>query len=103
PKLFAVWTKLWPIAVAATNETIGETDTIDLNQVVGSNADEEPSDLDTLNTATGRLVGVFLASCPAIHGEENPFETNEPLRVMRDLIIAADGKSGLIGRHRLIE
>lgn len=103
PKLLAVWTKLWPIAVAATNETTDETDTIDLNQIVGFSPDEEPSDLDTLNTATGRLVGVFLASCPAIHGDENPFETNERLRVMRDSIIAADGKSGLIGRHRLIE
>lgn len=103
PKLLAVWIKLWPIAVAATNETTDETDTIDLNQIVGSSPEEEPSDLDTLNTATGRLVGVFLASCPTIHGDENPFERNEPLRVMRDSIIAADGKSGLIGRHRLIE
>jgi hypothetical protein len=103
PKLLAVWTKLWPIAVAATNKTTDETDTIDLNQIVGSSPDDEPSDLDTLNTATGRLVGVFLASCPSIHGDEKPFETNEPLRVMRDLIVAADGKSGLIGRHRLIE
>ncbi|KRG79140.1 hypothetical protein ABB30_01680 [Stenotrophomonas ginsengisoli] len=103
PTLLAVWIKLWPIAVAATNETTDETDTIDLNQIVGSSPEEEPSDLDTLNTATGRLVGVFLASCPTIQGDENPFERNEPLRVMRDSIIAADGKSGLIGRHRLIE
>jgi hypothetical protein len=103
PKLLAVWTKLWPIAVAATNKTTDEADTIDLNQIVRSSTDDEHSDLDTLNTAAGRLVGVFLASCPTIHGDENPFETNNPLRVMRDSIIAADGKSGLIGRHRLIE
>ncbi len=103
PKLLAVWTKLWPIAVAATNETIVETDTIDLNQIVGSSPDDEPSDLDTLNTAAGRMIGIFLASCPAIDGDENPFDTNDSLRVMRDSIIAADGKSGLIGRHRLIE
>lgn len=103
PKLLAVWTKLWPIAVAVTNETTDEADKMDLSQIVGSSPDEETSDLDTLNTATGRLVGVFLASCPAILGDENPFETNEPLRVMRDSIVAADGKSGLIGRHRLIE
>ncbi len=103
PRLLAVWTKLWPIAVTVTNEMMDETDTIDQNQIVGSSPDDEPSDLDTLNTAAGRLVGVFLASCPAIHGDENPFETNEPLRVMRDSIIAAHGKSGLIGQHRLIE
>lgn len=103
PKLLAVWTKLWPIAVAATNETTDETDTIGLNQIVGSNPDDKSSDLDTLNTAAGRLVGVFLASCPAIQGDENPFDANDLLRIMRGSIIAADGKSGLIGRHRLIE
>lgn len=103
PKLLAVWIKLWPVAVAATNEANDEAETIDLNQVVGSGGDEEPSDLDTLNTASGRLVGVFLASCPAINGDENPFEMSASLRFMRDSIIAADGKSGLIGRHRLIE
>lgn len=103
PRLLVVWTKLWPIAVAATNETADEADTIDLNQIVGSSPDDEPSDLDTLNTATGRLVGVFLASLPTLHGDEDPFETNKSLLVMRDSIIAAEGKSGLIGRHRLIE
>ena len=103
PRLLAIWTKLWPVAVAATNKAVDETDTIDLNQIVASNPDDESSDLDTLNTAAGRLVGVFLASCPTIHGDENPFETNNSLRVMRDSIIAAEGKSGLIGRHRLIE
>lgn len=103
PKLLAVWAKLWPIAVVVTNETSDDDDPIDLNQIVGSSPNDEPSDLDTLNTAAGRLVGVFLASCPTIHGDENPFETNNPLRIMRNAIIAADGKSGLIGRHRLIE
>jgi hypothetical protein len=103
PRLPAIWRKLWPIAVAATNGATDEADSIDLNQVVGSSSNAEPADLDTLNTAAGRLVGVFLASCPSIHEDENPFKMNEPLRAMRDSIIAADGKSGLIGRHRLIE
>lgn len=103
PRLQIVWNKLWPIAVAVTNEATDKSDTTSLNQIVGSPPDDEPTDLDTLNTATGRLVGAFLASCPTIHGDENPFETNEPLRVMRDSIVAASGRSGLIGRHRLIE
>jgi hypothetical protein len=103
PRLLAIWTKLWPLAVAATNKAVDETDAIDLNQILPSNPDDESSDLDTLNTASGRLVGVFLASCPTIHGDENPFETNNSLRVMRDSIIAAGGRSGLIGLHRLIE
>lgn len=103
PQLFAVWTKLWPIAVASTNATSDEADAIDLNQIVGADPDGDSPDLDTLNTAAGRLVGVFLVSCPTIQGDENPFETNHPLRVMRDSIVSAEGKSGLIGRHRLIE
>lgn len=103
PKLLAVWTKLWPIAMVATNETTDETESIDLNKIIEDSPDNEPSDLDTLNTAAGRLVGVFLVLCPSIHGDENPFAKNESLRVMRDSIIAAAGKAGLIGRHRLIE
>lgn len=102
-RLLTVWTKLWPVAVAATNEAADESESIDLNQIVGSGGDEEPSDLDTLNTATGRLVGVFLATCPKIVDNENPFEMNASLRYMRNSITAAGGKSGLIGRHRLIE
>jgi hypothetical protein len=103
PKLLDVWTKLWPIAVAATNETAEESDTIDLNHIVEASPDHEASDSDTLNTAVGRLVGVFLESRPNIQSDENPFETNDSLRVMRDSIILATGNSGLIGRYRLIE
>jgi hypothetical protein len=103
PMLTAVWTKLWPIAVVATNETKDKFGTTDLNQVVGNGPGQEPMDLDTLNTAVGRLVGVFLGTCPRLQGDENPFTTNDSLRLMRDSIISAPGKSGLIGRHRLIE
>ena len=103
PKLLAVWTKLWPIAVAATNETTDESDTIDLNQIATTSSDREPMDLDTLNTAAGRLVGVFLGACPTIQGDVNPFDMSSSLRIMRDLIVSAPGKAGLIGRHRLIE
>ncbi|MGJ4728181.1 hypothetical protein [Luteimonas sp. SDU101] len=103
PQLLAVWTKLWPVAVDATNRADETSDSIDLNEIVTAARDEEPADLDTLNTATGRLVGVFLALRPRIEGHENPFEANTPLRIMRDAIVSADAKSGLIGRHRLIE
>jgi hypothetical protein len=103
PKLAAVWTKLWPIAVAATNKTASGSDKIDLNELVVDGDVSEPSDLDTLNTAAGRLVGVFLALCPDMQGGKNPFKKSDFLRVTRDSIIAADGKAGLIGRHRLIE
>jgi hypothetical protein len=103
PRLGAVWSKLWPIAVVATNGTTGEAEAIDLNELVVDGPNTEPADLDTLNTAAGRLVGVFLSLCPSIKGRTNPFKKNDALRLMRDSIIAADGKAGLIGRHRLIE
>lgn len=102
-KLVHVWTRLWPIAVAAANRMDSEDDEIDLNQLVVDCPGSEPTDLDTLNTAVGRLVGVFLAQCPNIKADTNPFEKNESLRFMRDLIIRPDGRAGLIGRHRLIE
>ena len=103
PKLKGVWNKLWPMAAAATNKTTGESETIDLNQLVVDGPDQAPSDLDTLNTAAGRLVGVFLSLCPNITSNKNPFRNRNLLRAMRDSIIAADGKAGLISRHRLIE
>jgi hypothetical protein len=103
PKLLAVWTKLWPIAAMASNEASDETETISLNQIVQDSPDVEPSDLDTLNTAAGRLVGVFLSLCPNVQDGENLFEKDDSLRFMRDTIINAVGKSGLIGRHRFIE
>jgi len=102
-KLGAVWIKLWPIAVMATNKTTGDTDAIDLNQLVVDGPNSEPSDLDTINMAAGRLVGVFLTMCPEIQRGENPFQKSDLLRIMRDSIISANGKAGLIGRHRLIE
>jgi hypothetical protein len=56
-------------------------------------------DLDTLNTPAGRLVGVFLAACQG----PNPFGAGSAARQMRDVAIAANGRSGLIARHRMIE
>ncbi|WAT14576.1 hypothetical protein [Xanthomonas fragariae] len=104
PGLSLVWAKLWPVAVAATNRTEDTSDAVELNEIITAAQDGDPADLDTLNTATGRLVGVFLAMCPTMmHGDENPFEASGPLRTMREAIVSAEGKSGLIGRHRLIE
>lgn len=60
-------------------------------------------DLDTLNTPAGKLVGVFLSACPKLGEVPHPFEADGPVRRMRDAIVQAEGRSGLIGRHRLIE
>jgi hypothetical protein len=102
-ELARAWTKLWPLAVEATNVASVDPEGVDLNEIVAPTPGQEPDDLDTLNVPVGRLIDVFLALCPKIEGNENPFDRNELLCTMRDLIISAEGKAGLIGRHRLVE
>jgi len=103
PKGLSVWLKLWPIAVEATNAQQPVEEEIHINTVAQSSDDREPMDLDTLNTPAGKLVGVFLAACPNLRGNDRPFDVDCALPTMRDAIIAATGRSGLIARHRMIE
>jgi hypothetical protein len=101
--VFNIWSKIWPIAVDATNAASASDDEIDLNTVAKPTADREPDDLDTLNTPSGKLVGVFLSVCPKIKSGDRPFETDLALRHMRESLIKATGRSRLIAQHRLIE
>ena len=103
PEGLNVWLKLWPIAVEVTNaqQSVGEE--IHLDTVMQSSDDYEPRDLDALNTPAGKLVGVFLAACPKLLGNDRPFDVDGAPRRMRDTIIAATGRSGLIALHRMIE
>jgi hypothetical protein len=103
PDGLAVWQRLWPLAVEATNAAQPADADLDLNLVARPSDDHEPMDLDTLNTPSGKFVGVFLKVCPRIKGEENPFAHSGIARTMRDTVIAATGRAGLIVRHRLIE
>ena len=103
PEGLRVWLKLWPIAVEATNAQQPVEEEIHLNTVAQSSDDREPMDLDTLNTPAGKLVGVFLAACPNLRGNDRPFDVDGAPRTMRDSIIADTGRSGLIARHRMIE
>ena len=99
----SVWLKLWPIAVGATNAQQPVEEEIRLNTVAESSDDHERMGLDTLNTPAGKLIGVFLAACPELRENDRPFDVDGALRTMRDAIIAAIGRSGLIARHRMIE
>lgn len=103
PEGLRVWLKLWPIAVEATNAQQPVEEEIHLSTVAQSSDDREPMDLDTLNTPAGKLVGVFLAGCPNLQANDRPFEVDGAPRRMRDAIIAAPGRSGLIAQHRMIE
>lgn len=97
-----VWFRYWPIAASATNNEQPTDEEPDLNVVVRS-TEKEPRDLDTLNSPAGKLVGVFLAACPNLNDNPKPFEPGTPLKRMRDEILSASGRSGLIAKHRLIE
>ncbi|VVN44071.1 hypothetical protein [Pseudomonas fluorescens] len=97
---FSVWEKIWPIAVDATN---AETALADANlgaTVRSADDDHAPMNLDTLNTAAGKLVSVFLATCGS---EKSVFAEGTISRSMRDAAISAAGRSGLIVQHRFIE
>ncbi len=100
----AVWLKVWPLAVTATNNQAESEDGANLSVAATIvDNDREPTDIDTLNTPVGKLVGVFLAACPSLNQVPSPFEAGAAARQMRDVLITADGLSGLITRHRLIE
>ncbi|WP_147283641.1 hypothetical protein [Bosea caraganae] len=104
PSGLTVWSRVWPIAIEATNSTPEQGDDSDLS--VSARAvddDSEPMDLDTLNTPAGKLVGVFLAACPNLALDTNAFAAGSIEGQMRDAVIVSPGRSGLIARHRLIE
>lgn len=99
-----VWLRVWPIAVEATNVRPEKGNDADLSVTAHAvDNDREPMDLDTLNTPAGKLVGVFLAACPTLTPGSQAFAVGSTARQMRDAVIASNGRSGLISRHRLIE
>jgi hypothetical protein len=99
-----VWLRIWPIAVEATNAEPEQADETDLSVTARpADGDREPLDLDTLNTPAGKLIGVFLAACRLRSAPQNPFKAGSIPRRMRDTMIEASGRSGLIARRRLIE
>jgi hypothetical protein len=101
-QLLEVWQRLWPMGIEATNaRATGETDA-DLNVVAQGPDDAAPMDLDTLNSPTGRLVGVFLELWSR-NKLKRPFAPGTKLQIMRDVIMEAEGRAGLIAKHRMIE
>lgn len=99
----AIWAKVWPIAVAMTNAATVATDENVLSVIDPASDEDDRTTLDTLNTAAGRMVGLFLSRCPTISaGDKNPFLSPQ-LSTMRDDMVSAEGRAGLIARHRLVE
>jgi hypothetical protein len=105
PSLTPVWHRIWPHAVAATDKEQPEDEAPSLNVIVQSQDDKEPEDLDTYNTAVGRMVGAFLNICPHL-GElagQPAFPPDAPRTSIRNAIIGVQGRAGLVAHHRLLE
>ena len=102
PNWSAIWLRAWPLAVEVTNAMQPPNEEPDLNVLVQSDPDG-PYDLDTLNTPAGKLVGVFLAACPNLKENPRPFDSPSDLGKVRDHVINASERSGLIAKHRMVE
>ena len=98
-----IWIRVWPFAVEQTNADHLPDSEPELNIEVWFGTDER-EELDTLNPPTGKVIDIFLAACPPdLTQSPEPFDHSEELRAVRDRIVNASGRSGLIGKHRLIE
>ena len=97
-RLAKLWFELWPQAVFVTNARGEDTLAFD----TADDDDERKNNIDTLNSPAGKLVGVFLEICPDLKQVPAPF-AEAPLKEMRQRIFEAPGRSGLIGRVRLLE
>ncbi|WP_312794465.1 hypothetical protein [Tianweitania sp.] len=101
--MLPVWSRIWPIAVDATNKAPKSKETDLRIRAPSVDDDREPMDIETLNSPAGKLVGVFLAACPRLRRGKHAFTKGSVERSMRDIVVAAAGTSGLIVRKRLIE
>lgn len=98
-----IWLRLWPIAVEVTNQRSDIANEDHLSSTARFESEDfRQQDLETLNTPVGKLVGVFLAACPSIKTGTQAFAEDSTESQMRDIVIAADGLSGLIAKHRMI-
>lgn len=104
PLALPIWLRLWPISVEATNRTPEEADQEELSVIPRDDQNERDQVAsDALNRPAGKLVGVFLAACPNLPPGAQAFRAGSMERQMRDIVIAAEGRSGLIAKHRMIQ
>ena len=104
PSGLPMWFRAWPMAVEATNarREVEEDAELTVSAQIADD-DQQPKELDTLNTPSGKLVGVFLSACPSLSRVPQPFVAGSRTSQMRDAVISSDGVSGLIARHQLVE
>lgn len=96
---FPVWLRAWPIAVETTNAVARKAG----NSAHPKRKDEIPVGVDGINLPSGKLIEVFLASCPSLKENSLPFADDSLARRMRDLVVAQGDHSGLIARCQLVK
>ena len=102
PNWSEIWLRVWPYTVETTNSKQRPEAEPASNIVILPNSDE-PQHPDTLNPPMAKLIDVFLAARPDLAQNPRPFDHPNDLRMVRDHVINASGRSGLIAKHRLIE
>jgi len=102
--LLFLWARFWPFACEKTNKEGQEKGDNNLNTVAQSRDDDEPMNLDVYNGPVPSLISVFLEACPKnVTPGDTRMSSNNMLKKMRSDIVPATGKTGVIGRYRLIE
>jgi hypothetical protein len=103
-QLLFLWARFWPFACEKTNKEGQEKGDNNLNTVAQSRDDDEPMNLDVYNGPVPSLISVFLEGCPKnVTPGDTRMSSNDMLKKMRSDIVSATGKTGVIGRYRLIE
>ena len=95
-----VWFRLWPTAVAATNDVERSEVPPDEETQLVVDADGSMK-VDTSDTPVARLVDVFIHHCRSLGGR-NPFAQCGGLRSMREALVATSGHAILVVRLRLL-
>ena len=99
----AIWTKIWPLAVDATNDAhASRSDEDFVFDTAIEQETEEHKEIDTRNNPAGRFVDLFETFWSA-HVERGapPFGGKSAPRRLRNSLFEADGHAGLVVRCRL--
>jgi hypothetical protein len=103
-QLLSLWDRFWPFACEKTNKEGQEKGDNNLNTVAQSSDADEPMNPDVYNGPVASLMSVFLELCPKSVGpDDKRMSSSSTLKKMRSDIVSATGKTGVIGRYRLIE
>ncbi len=92
--------RLWPFAAAASSRTTDSTQDEDEEEEEGTEARRVAQ--DSLSSPIGELAGAFLSACPNLSEVPNPFEDDDGLRAVRDLVAGTEGRAGLVARYRCV-